>query len=292
MDFKQLKEFLVVAQERQITAAAKRLYMAQPPLSYQMKQLEKQLGTKLFIRNSYGIELTDAGKTFQQYARKLVNMQEEAQEAINQEHMGEMGTINLGLISSTGGLLPNKAIQKLTAYYPKVNFEITEGNTMRLIDLLNNRLIDVAIVRTPFNLRGLERKDLYNDQMVAVCDPEKFPLSPHCQAKDLDEQPIILYRRFEAIFNDTFAQLGISPFYSVKCDDARTAIMWANAGMGIAIVPKLIAQSFAKFPLITIDHPEWDSKITVVWEKDSHLKPINRRFIELLISSNQEYTPK
>ena len=74
MNVRQLQEFLVVAQEKQITAATKRLYMAQPPLSYQMKQLEKELGTKLFTRNSYGIQLTAAGESFQRYAQKIVRL--------------------------------------------------------------------------------------------------------------------------------------------------------------------------------------------------------------------------
>lgn len=64
MNLKQLRYFLIVAQEQQLTSAAKLLYIAQPPLSYQMKQLEKELGTKLFIRESHGITLTEAGKIF------------------------------------------------------------------------------------------------------------------------------------------------------------------------------------------------------------------------------------
>lgn len=68
MNLKQLRYFLTVAQEKQITAAAKRLYIAQPPLSYQLKQLEKELEVKLFIRTAHGIELTDAGRELESYA--------------------------------------------------------------------------------------------------------------------------------------------------------------------------------------------------------------------------------
>lgn len=62
MNFKQLNYFLVVAEEGQITSAANRLFVGQPALSYQLKQLEEELGAKLFIRQPYGIELTEAGK--------------------------------------------------------------------------------------------------------------------------------------------------------------------------------------------------------------------------------------
>ena len=70
MNIKQLKYFLVVAEERQITSAAKKLYIAQPPLSYQLKQLEKEVGVQLFVRTAHGIELTEEGKVFQKYAEK------------------------------------------------------------------------------------------------------------------------------------------------------------------------------------------------------------------------------
>lgn len=284
MNLKQLQAFLVVAQERQITAAAKRLYMAQPPLSYQMKQLEKELGTKLFTRSSYGIELTSAGRTFWAYAQKMVKLRQAAGEALNQEKSGRMGTVHLGLISSTGRLIPNQAMLQLTADYPHVNFSITEGNTMMLVDQLNSGLLDLAIVRTPFNARGLTERSLYQDQMVALGDHGRYHILATNKMKitDFDQQPLILYRRFEAIFNETFAHQGVTPYYSVKCDDARTAIMWANRGMGIAVVPRLIAQDYAKLPLTTVDYSGWNSQIEVIWQRGTKLSPLTRRFINLL----------
>ncbi|WP_283587349.1 LysR family transcriptional regulator [Limosilactobacillus viscerum] len=283
MNLKQLQEFLVVAQERQITSAAKRLYMAQPPLSYQMKQLEKELGVKLFTRNSYGIDLTPAGKTFQAYAQEMVKTRQAAIEALDQEKTGRLGTIHLGLISSTGALVPTPALRQLTADYPRVNFEISEGNTMQLIDQVNSNLIDIAIVRTPFNMRGLTARTLYHDKLVAVGDHERFNFPDNeFSITDFDQQPLILYRRFESIFNQTFAQHGVEPFYSVKCDDARTALMWANNGMGIAIVPRLIAKSYARLPITPINYQAWNSSIQVVWQKGAKLKPVTKRFINLL----------
>lgn len=283
MNLKQLQEFLVVAQERQITSAAKRLYMAQPPLSYQMKQLEKELGVKLFNRSSYGIVLTAAGKTFQSYAQKMVMTRQAAVEALDQERTGKLGTIHLGLISSTGILVPNRDLQQLASDYPRVNFAITEGNTMQLIDQLNSNLIDVAIVRTPFNMRGMEARTIYRDQMVAVGDHQYFDFPrTKLQISDLDQQMLILYRRFESIFNETFAQQGVTPFYSVKCDDARTAIAWANAGMGVAIVPQLIAKTYARQPMTIIDYAGWNSRIQVVWRRGTTLTPVTQRFIQIL----------
>lgn len=293
MNLKQLQAFLVVAQERQITAAAKRLYMAQPPLSYQMKQLEKELGVKLFLRNAHGITLTSAGRTLQDYAQQMVKLGQAAGEALSQEKSGRIGTIHLGLISSTGKLVLNPMVQRLTVDYPRVNFAITEANTMALIDELNSGLLDLAIVRTPFNTRGLEQRPLYQDQMVALGDHEQYQFpTGQMEISDFDQQPLIIYRRFEAIFNDTFARQGVTPHYCVKCDDARTAIMWANQGMGIAVVPQLIAQTYAEQPLTMVDYPAWNSQIEVVWQSGARLSPLTRRFINLLVENKKKLGKK
>lgn len=283
MNLKQLHYFLVVAQEHQITSAAKLLYTTQPPLSYQLKQLEKELGVKLFLRSAHGIELTEEGKIFQQYAQKMVNLTDNVQEELQRGQAGTLGNINLGLISSAGELLFNQAIKNFTRYYPAVTFQITEGNTYELTRMLNNGLLDLAIVRTPFNMQGLMKKKLITEGMVAVFDSQHFdlPAGPLTLA-DLGQQPLILYRRFAALFNDTFAHHGLVPFYAVKCDDARTAILWADQGMGVALVPASIAARYANKKVVAVDCDEWQTTVQAVWRKDIKLRAVGQRFIAAL----------
>lgn len=102
--------------------------------------------------------------------------------------------------------------------------------------------------------------------MVAVVNPRILKTTKHLLGiKGLAHQPLIIYRRFEAIFNDTFARHGITPFYAVKCDDAQTAITWANAGLGIALVPSRIVQNLANQPQYPIKYNGWQSQIELVW---------------------------
>ncbi|HJA27005.1 MAG TPA: LysR family transcriptional regulator [Candidatus Limosilactobacillus intestinigallinarum] len=282
MNIKQLQAFLVVVQEHQITAAAKRLYTTQPPLSYQMKQLEKELGVKLFVRNAHGIRLTAAGQTFQRYAQQIVSLDRQAHDELHQEENGETGQVNLGLISSAGDLIPNAAMRALTRNYPRITFSITEGNTFDLVDRLNTGLLDLAVVRTPLNMRGLAKKVLNTDRMVAVGDPTAASLPTPLRLTDLAGVPLILYRRFEAIFNRDFAQAGVTPFYAVRCDDARTAIRWADRGMGVALVPESIARCDAHQVITPVDYPAWNTHVQLVWKKDEPLRPVIRHLIDLL----------
>ena len=282
MNFKQLRYFLIVAQEQQLTSAAKLLYIAEPPLSYQMKQLEKELGTKLFIRESHGIRLTEAGKIFQRYAQQVVNLTNETTEELNKEQDGTGGVIRLGLISSAGSIAPNKKMINFTRFYPNISFLIYEGNSLNLIDKLKNGFIDVAIVRTPFNMQDLIKVDIMTDQMVAVSNPNYYALpQQELNLRDFTHQPLILYRRFETIFNNSFAHSGIKPYYAVKCDDARTAILWADRGMGIALVPLSIAKQYTQQQINIINYAQWESKIQLVWRKGYRIKPVTQRFINM-----------
>lgn len=282
MNIKQLKYFLVVAQERQITAAAHRLYIAQPPLSYQLKQLEKEVGATLFNRTAYGIELTDAGKRFQKYAEQIVNLSQMAKEEVGKEEAGEVGTIRLGLISSSGDIVPTDEFSQLAIFYPNLNFEIRENNTFGVVEDMKKDFIDMGIVRTPFNMKGLKNIELNTDRMVAVFDKKNYHLDKDTlQIEDLRNQPLILYRRFEAIFNESFSHQGIVPFYAVKCDDARTAILWADQGMGIALVPESIARAYAKNKFAVIDHSSWITHLKLIWRKDKTITPIMKRVIDM-----------
>lgn len=281
MNIKQLKYFLVVAEERQITSAAKKLYIAQPPLSYQLKQLEKEVGTQLFVRNAHGIELTEEGKIFQKYAEKIVNLSLAVTSQIHQIKEGELGKIRIGVISSCGGVVPNKQFKQLINYYPSVSFEIHEANTFGIVEQLQDGILDLGIVRTPFNLEGLNSKDFYQEHMVAVANNDFLQENEIDRLSQLENKPLILYRRFQEIFNRSFRHQGIRPFYAVICDDARTAIHWADEGLGVALVPESIAHTYGKSKIIPIKHEHWITHLNLVWRKDRQVTPLMDKIIEM-----------
>lgn len=280
MNLKQLRYFLVVAEEKQITSAAERLYIAQPPLSYQLKQLEKELGAQLFKRTAHGVELTDAGQILQSYASEILSLAQNARNQVHKTISGELGTIAIGMASSSTGLIPMPSFEKLTKFYPEISFDIYEDNTFGIIDKLEKKTIDLGIVRTPYNRNGLNAKTLTTEKMMAVTVDPILRQKKQLQIKDLASQPLIIYRRFEDIFNQTFAHHGIKPFYAVKCDDSRTAITWAKRKMGIALVPESIASTYAESLMIPIEHANWITHLQLVWRKDQQVTPLMNKIIE------------
>lgn len=280
MNLKQLRYFLVVAEEKQITSAAERLYIAQPPLSYQLKQLEKELGAQLFKRTAHGVELTDAGQTLQSYATEILSLAQNARNQVHKTISGELGTIAVGMASSSTGLIPMPSFEKLTRFYPEISFDIYEDNTFGIIDKLEKKTIDLGIVRTPYNRNGLNAKTLTTEKMMAVTIDPKLRKKKQLYIKDLAGQPLIIYRRFEDIFNQTFAHHGIKPFYAVKCDDSRTAITWAKRKMGLALVPESIASTYADGLMIPIKHANWITHLQLVWRKDEQVTPLMNKIIK------------
>jgi len=279
MNLKQLRYFLVVAEEKQITAAAKRLYIAQPPLSYQLKQLEKELGAQLFKRTAHGIELTDVGQIFQSYANEIISLAQNAENQVHKTISGELGTITIGMASSSTGLIPMNSFNELRKYYPEISFDIYEDNTYGILDKLEKKTIDLGIVRTPYNQTGLNTKTLTTEKMMAISVDPDFQQKKELRIKDLADQPLIIYRRFEDIFNQTFAHHGLKPFYAVKCDDSRTAITWAKRKMGVALVPESIATTYAQENMIAIKHANWITHLQLVWRKDHQVTPLMKKII-------------
>ena len=138
MDLKQLHYFMAIVSEEQITAAAKKLHMAQPPLSHQIKLLESELGVTLFRRGPHHIELTDAGRTMAHRARQLLDLADSTKREVADFQRGIRGTLSIGTVSSSGGVLFSPGLRQFHQEYQDIHFEIHDGNTYQLIELLVN----------------------------------------------------------------------------------------------------------------------------------------------------------
>ncbi|WP_097014349.1 LysR family transcriptional regulator [Anaerocolumna aminovalerica] len=284
MDIKQLKYFLTIAEEGQITSAAKKLNMAQPPLSQQLKLLEEELGVKLVERGSRHLKLTDTGKILMNRARQILELTNSAVKEVKDFSKGLQGTLSIGTVSSSGATLLNESVLEFHKEYSGIEFEIYEGNTFTLIDLLNKGIIEVGIVRTPFNALNFECKYAKTEPMIAAIPREYYwePAKYSISVSALKNKPLIIYRRFEQLICETCMEYGFEPQIFCKCDDARTALLWANAGAGIAIVPKSAFELAANSNLLykEIESEKLKTKIAAIWVKDRYISPLASKFIE------------
>lgn len=286
MDLKQLNYFLTVVNEQQITAAAKKLHMAQPPLSQQMKLLEEELGTQLFKRGPHRIELTDSGRLLARRAQQMLDMADSTTREIADLCQGLRGTLSIGTISSSGSILLSQGLQDFHKEFRDVHFEIHDANTYQLIELLEQGIIEIGIVRTPFNASQFHCEYLNSEPMaVAMTGPFDWcPDRTSIQLAELAKRPLIVYRRFNQLLADAFTAQSIQPEIYCRNDDARTTVLWANAGLGIALAPlsamKLAAHE--NLHIKTIEEPSLETKIAVIWRRDTYLSHIGQKFLTAL----------
>ncbi|AAK80349.1 DNA-binding transcriptional LysR family regulator [Clostridium acetobutylicum] len=283
MDIKQLKYFYTIAEEGKITTAAKKLHIAQPPLSYQLKNLETELGVKLVERGSRNIKLTDAGLMLYNRAKQILNLTQTTIDELNDFKNGTHGTLSIGTVSSSGWSLVNNILIKFHKKYPLINFEIHEGNTYELLEILKRGIIEFAIVRTPFNSYGLNCIYLPKEPMVAVMREDfNYSLSNTTKISELKDKPLIFYRRFEKLIYEACENSNFRPKVFCKNDDARTTLLWASAGFGIAIVPKSVV-SLGNSNLIykKIEDASLSTQLAAIWPKNNYISSSAKNFFEM-----------
>ncbi|WP_438349364.1 LysR family transcriptional regulator [Paenibacillus sp. FA6] len=284
MDIRQLKYFLTIAEEGQITSAAKKLQMAQPPLSQQLKLLEEELGVKLVERRPRSVQLTDAGIILRNRAQQILELTDSTVREINDFVKGLKGTLSIGTVSSSGATLMKERLSEFHKAYTGVKFEIHEGNTFMIIDLLTKGIVEVGIVRTPFNTSNLECRYAESEPMIAVMTPD-FDWASHQNTIDvaeLIEKPLIIYRRFEQLIRETCLKEGFEPTLFCINDDARTTLLWANAGLGIGIIPKsaLVLANHEYLIFKEINSEALRTRIAAIWIKDKYISSLATKFID------------
>lgn len=287
MDIRQLLYFTTIAEEGSISAAAKKLHLSQPPLSYQMKLLEEELHLPLIERSARGIALTEAGRVLYKRAQGILELSELTRKEMLAMASGFTGTLHIGTVSSSGASLLGWRIPAFHQKYPQIGFAIHEGNTFELMEMLESGLIELAIVRTPFHNDQLNCLYLSPEPMIAAGAASFFPAGmPSGQPISLEllgHAPVILYRRFEKILLSLCEQKGITPQVFCIADDARTTLMWAEAGLGVAVVPQSAYRIMPHHNMVygELSEEGLHTRIAAVCKKGCSLSWAAQQFLEI-----------
>ena len=287
MDIRQLLYFTTIAEEGSISAAAKKLHLSQPPLSYQMKLLEEELHLPLIERSARGIALTEAGRVLYKRAQGILELSDLTRKEMLAMASGFTGTLHIGSVSSSGAALLGWRIPAFHQKYPQIGFAIHEGNTFELMEMLESGLIELAIGRTPFHNDQLNCLYLSPEPLIAAGAASFFPAGmPSGQPISLEllgHAPVILYRRFEKILLSLCEQKGITPQVFCIADDARTTLMWAEAGLGVAVVPQSAYRIMPHHNMVYGELSEEDlhTRIAAVCKKGCSLSWAAQQFLEI-----------
>ncbi len=278
MDLRQLEYFRAVAQTGSISEAARKLHLSQPPVSVQMKQLELELGVTLFERGSREIRLTQAGQILYARSGEILSYTDSTKREVS--NTGTTQTLRLGMTPTVvTTMMPY--IKKYAATHPNVRFEVHDGNTYQLREMLDHGTVECAAIRTPIKLINLNTITLLQDDMIAVSHKgSKYAKENTVTLVQLAQHPIIVYRRYEQLILDAFHKRNLNPDIYCLCDDGRDALMWAEAGLATAIFPGSMREISKGLLIQTIDAYELSTEILLAWRKDRTATELLNGFIQ------------
>jgi len=240
--FDQLAGFIAVAEELHFGRAAERLNMTQPPLSRQIQKLEKIVGAELLERDNRKVELTSAGRTFLNEARRLMALAERAPVTARRIASGKSGVLRIGFTAASGFSILGPLLGELSGIIPDVDIELQELVTgEQLAGLLTGEL-DLGLARPPFDKDTFDSHLLYRESiMLAV--PQGHPLTGlgrNITADDFSEEPLIMHSPTQArYFYDLVVRMLPIRHANVvhTVSQILTMVSLVAANRGLAFVP-------------------------------------------------------
>lgn len=287
MDLKALRYFITVAEELNITRAAEKLHMSQPPLSAQIKSLEEELDTELFIRGKRRLEMTESGQLLYRRAKEILSLTEKTRSEIHSMGEGMRGTISIGLVE---GMAPNIAAEWFAGFvakYPNIRFRILDGSTDDLLEKMRTGLISLAVITSPCD-NSLFHSFRVGEERIGVLVNEKHPLAmkegDEVDIPDLAGENLMVPSRkalIETIYG-WFAEFGIEPRIVYETDSYLDAAALAGRSAGISIYPRtgFIPIDSLKFKKISGDDKRLE--YLFVWRKGHPLPTVETKFIDFV----------
>ena len=287
MEIRVLRYFLETAREGNMTRAAERLFISQPTMSKQLKELEQELGTKLFIRSNYSIKLTEAGMLLRERAEDILSLVDKTEAEFKSLDEQYSGDIYVGAPETDSMSLFAETIRDLQKTYPGIRCNIYSGNLEDVCGRLDKGLLDFAIVMSYVDLSKYNYLPMPASETWGVIMRKDDPLAcrPSLSIDDLKELPLICSRQwidqeFPQWFGTDTGKMRIVATYNLAFNSA----MMVKAGMGYAVtLDKLIDTSETSDltfrPLRNVPETE----MYVIWRKYQTFTPIAQLLVNELM---------
>ena len=294
MDSKSLRFFLVIAEEENMSKAAERLHMSQPPLSRQLKLLEEEVGTELFERGHGRLRLTAAGIYLKEQAYEILSLLDKTKQHLQTEFREDEGDITIGTIETVGINILPKWIAEYHEKKPKVTYHVINGNTDNLMDQVVKGIYDIGIVREPFNSEPFECIRLPEEPWIAVL-PKEYPiatLGKNIDLAELSRSPLILPTRaiHEEQIRRWFEMIGSKPEVVCFYSSLSSGIALVKNNVGLLLCPESASSFIGDSGLMVkkITNPALSSRSVIITRKYVTKAPAVRSFLKMI----QEQLPE
>ena len=288
IEFRHLKYFQTVAKELHFRKAAEKLFITQPALSRQIKQLEEYVGTELFKRDKRNVSLTKAGEYLLTEAQFLFDHLGFIKDNIGHIARGDEGEIRIGFVGSAMQSVIPALLKKINRDSPGIHFVLTELTNQDQVDQIRNDQLDLGFIRTMRLPEGLKKLDVFEETFCLVL-PKSHPISSKNfkTISDLEKENFILfssqyshgyYDKIMSIFEDQ----GFAPKIAHESVHANTIFRLVENELGIGIVPSSLKQGFdLNIKFIDLERIPQRTTLSAIWKQESR-NPILKKVIHTL----------
>ncbi|MGB0524888.1 MAG: LysR family transcriptional regulator [Flammeovirgaceae bacterium] len=293
LELRHFTYFLAVAEELHFRKAAERLFISQPGLSRQIRQMEEILKAELFIRNKRNVALTAAGKFLYHEIKFIFNHIEFVEKQVGLIEKGLDGEIRLGFLGSAmQAVIPN-LLMEINQRYPKIRSSLEEMSNYDQLKAIQQDNLDLGFVRLEHLPNGLLMKPVYKDSFSLVLPASHWLTQENFTGVDqVSEENFIL---FSVDYSSTYyykivsicEDKGFRPKVSHKSVHAQTIFKLVEIGLGVAIVPTALQHGYnlgVKF--IEIRNIRQEAVLSVVWKADNR-NPVLHQVIDLIEAVSQ-----
>jgi DNA-binding transcriptional LysR family regulator len=255
--------------------AALKLFISQPPLSRQIKELEAELGVLLFTRKNKRVNLTDAGKYFKEEVDAIFARLEESKSMVQQIYKSESGELKIGYISSVYQSHLADVLIAMRDVFPHIKTNLFEIPTLTQIKALEQGTLDVGILRAPVHSNQLKVQTLFFDPfMVVIPDSvSKFETQDQVAAY-LKNSPFIFFNKdFAPSYNDKLVEIcgrmGFSPNIVHEANNVHSILQLIEAGLGVSILPYSLKKQYShlKISFIELENIPVNTEVVLAYKR-------------------------
>jgi DNA-binding transcriptional LysR family regulator len=276
-----------VAEELNFRKAADRLFISQPGLSRQIRQLEEELSVTLFDRDQRNVSLTAAGSYLKVEVDFLLNHLETIKGQLNQIQAGKIGELRIGFLGSASNQIIPRLMSKLNAYQPLVNVNLEELSNSLQVEMLQKDKLDLGFVRLNSVPDELEMRTITRDTFSVVV-PKNHPVrqSDFVSMNQFKEESFVLFSSdYSNFYYDQIIGIcrdaGFSPKIQHKSVHALTIFKLVESGLGVAIVPTSIQEGYEiNVRFMEIPHISQFTELLVIWKTENR-NPVLKQVLDL-----------
>lgn len=240
MEFKHLRHFMRVARAGSVSRAAQELRLAQPALSRQIRQLERELGVPLFTRHGRGVRLSPAGSVLLERAEAIAHLVHQTREEIREDRAPQGGRLVLGVPPAAGRILTPPFVARFQQGWPQTALHMVEGVTSSLQEWLLEKRLDIAILHNPPHLESLDITPVLTERMMVIGPPARGKAQPRqFRIRDFADLPLILpsvAHNNRRLVENAALEHGVRLRIKLEVDSVAFAKAMVEEGLGYTIL--------------------------------------------------------